>query len=108
MHPVSEWSVHPAGLAVEGYLPISPVSQQPRAPVWVAADLQAVPLLPRRCTGRDAAIMRAVMHFRGPSGGGCSFHRASHSDEHVLLCNKAMLCATAYITCSLGQAAVQH
>ena len=52
MHPVSEWSVHPAGLAVEGYLPISPMSQQPRAPVWVTADLQAVPLLPRRCTGR--------------------------------------------------------
>ena len=48
------------------------------------------------------------MHFRGPSGRGCSFQRANHSDAHVLLCNKTKLCATAYITCSLRPGTAAH
>ena len=50
----------------------------------------------------DSSVMGTVMQLRGPSGGGCPFQSASHSDEHVVLCTSTA-CKPLMPLCTSGQ-----
>ena len=103
MHPVREWSVQPQAWLYWVTFPYRPCPSSQGLPSGCRQILRRSHCF-RAAAQRDAAIMGAVMHRRGPSGGASSFQSAAHSYEHVILCIVHMSCATVHIRRSQSKA----